>query len=53
MGGIGDDSEVSLWVMELWWAIDSWVHWVDPIARGDAFRLFASRLCQIPQTSIY
>ena len=26
VGGTGDDSEVSLWVMELWCAINNWVH---------------------------
>ena len=53
VGGIGDDSEVSLWVMELWWAINNWVQWFDPVGRGNAFRGSMSRPSQIPQMSTY
>lgn len=51
VGGIGDDSEVSLWVMELWCAINNWVQWVDPVGRGNALRWSVSRPSQIPQMS--
>lgn len=34
MGGLGDDSEVSLWVMELWWAINSWFNGLTLLQEG-------------------